>query len=275
MKKKLLYLTSIVLFSAVSVNAQSKIWDIAQFSTQTAAVTVDQVVDNLGMVPGSGVTTFGVVATSATTFAASPDAFSGTYTLKAGGSGFPSTVTSADILSPTANFMPTQRFLFFAVTGPCTVKVWFKTSSAPNSRSAVLTNGVDFKASLATTATGELVANYTGGAGNLYLFSDVGANYYKIEVIASGTTGIGTTTLASLATKNFQKESDVVVYANDGKINLSNIKSSTKVEVYNVLGALVKSAQADADTSLDIYSGVYIVKAQSADGQKTVKVIVQ
>ena len=29
------------------------------------------------------------------------------------------------------------------------------------------------------------------------LFSDTGANYYKIEVIASGTTGLGNTTLAN------------------------------------------------------------------------------
>lgn len=264
-----------MLLATLSINAQSKIWDIAQFSTQTAAVTVDQVVDNLGMVSGSGVTTFGVVAASATTFTANPDAFSGTYTLKAGGAGFASTFSSADILSPTANFMPTQRFLFFAVTGPCTVKVWFKTSSTNNSRAAVLTNGVDFKASLATTTTGELVANYTGGAGNLYLFSDIGANYYKIEVIASGTTGIGTTTLASLANKSFQKELDLTVYAKQNTIFLSNIKSSTTVNVYNVLGALVKTAQVDADASLDINSGVYIVNAKSAEGVKSVKVIVQ
>lgn len=65
------------------------------------------------------------------------------------------------------------------------------------------------------------------------------------------------------------------MYSKDSKIFLSNIKSSTQVEVYNVLGALVKSAQADADTSLDINSGVYIVKAKSIDGENAVKVMVQ
>ena len=91
MKKKLLYLTSIVLFAASSINAQtSKVWDMSQFSTQTFAVTTNVVVDRLGMYPGSGVTTFGVVATSSTAFTASPDAFSGTYTLKAGGNGISS-----------------------------------------------------------------------------------------------------------------------------------------------------------------------------------------
>jgi hypothetical protein len=274
MKKKLLYLTSIVLFAASSINAQtSKVWDMSQFSTQTSAVTTNVVVDRLGMYPGSGVTTFGVVATSSTAFTASPDAFSGTYTLKAGGNGISSlALGSSSYLDLNSNFMPDQRFLYFAVTGPCTVKVWFKTSSTGNTRSAILTNGVDFKAFSSTSDRAELVANYTGGAGNLYLFSDTGANYYKIEVIASGTTGLGNTTLA---TKSFQKELDVTVYAKDGKINLSNIKSSTKVEVYTVLGALVKSTNADVDTSLDINSGVYIVKAKSAEGEKSVKVIVQ
>ncbi|MBP6587670.1 MAG: T9SS type A sorting domain-containing protein [Flavobacterium sp.] len=55
---------------------------------------------------------------------------------------------------------------------------------------------------------------------------------------------------------------------------LSNIKTSTKVNVYNVLGALVKTAQLDADSSLDVNGGVYIVNAKSAEGEKSVKVIV-
>ena len=68
---------------------------------------------------------------------------------------------------------------------------------------------------------------------------------------------------------------DITVYAKQNKIFLSNLKSKTQINVYNLLGALVKSAQADADTSLDVNSGIYIVNAKSADGEKSVKVIVQ
>ena len=136
-----------------------------------------------------------------------------------------------------------------------------------------ISNVVDSNAFSTTKDRAELVANYTGGAGNLYLFSDAGANYYKIEVIASGSTGLGNTT--TLANKSFQKELDITVYAEQNKIFLSNLKSKTQVNVYNLLGALVKSTQADADTSLDINSGIYIVNAKSADGEKSVKGIVQ
>ena len=45
---------------------------------------------------------------------------------------------SSSYLDLNSNFMPDQRFLYFAVTGPCTVKVWFKTSSTGNTRSAIL-----------------------------------------------------------------------------------------------------------------------------------------
>jgi len=125
------------------------------------------------------------------------------------------------------------------------------------------------------------IASKTLTSGQLYeihITADVAGKYtiydsqFKLSLYRAYR---GNVTNALLGNKSFQKELDVTVFAKDSKIFLSNIKSSTKVEVYNVLGSLIKSAQTDADTSLDINSGVYIVKAKSAEGEKSVKVIVQ
>ena len=40
-------------------------------------------------------------------------------------------------------------------------------------------------------------------------------------------------------------------------------------------GALVKSVKASENTSFELQSGVYIVNAKSAEGEKSVKVLVQ
>jgi hypothetical protein len=283
MKKKLLYLTSIMLFSAASINAQTKVWDfsdVAKWSLAVVPPVTDPVTpqvsnyqnntinDNLGIFPGTGITDFAIIDANKATWAA-PDAFVSTNRLKLGG---PGGVNPGDPTTPV--FMPTQRFLYFAVAGPVTVKFWYRLSGA-NNRSLYVTNGVktigSFDGTVADTSVRILTVNYTDAAAtNLYIFGQGNSfNFYKIEV----TGALGTT--PTLATNSFQKESNVVIYANNGKINLSNIESSTKVEVYNVLGALVKSAQVEGDTSLDINSGMYIVKAKSAEGEKSVKVLVK
>ena len=118
--------------------------------------------------------------------------------------------------------------------------------------------------------------NFTLKTGHMLNLVATEAGLYKVYAktgkLCVGRIYDGTVVLGN---KNFQKELDVTVFAKDGKIFLSNIKSSTTVNVYNVLGALVKTAQVDADSSLDINSGVYIVNAKSAEGEKSVKVIVQ
>lgn len=288
MKKKLLYLTSILLFSAASINAQ-KTWDFtadvtAWPSTSGNGVGIDGVVstaddnytetvnDQLGLFVATAPTTitnFAAITSSSASFA---DGYavasaSGGRRLQFGGAGYTSTTGFV--------FMPTQRHIYFNVSGACTVKVWFKTGSTGVSRILYATDGTKIlgqATSLPSTDpnkdTNILTAN-VDAAGKVYIFGDGSANLYKIEVIGAAVI------TPSLAVNNFQKESAVVVSARNGKINLSNVKSSTKVSVYNVLGSLVKSIQADADTSLDINSGFYIVKTKSVDGEKSVKVMVQ
>lgn len=284
MKKKLLYLTSILLFSAAVSNAQNVVrtWifpspSTSPFPSVGVAYTSETTINGLTLVPGASITTFGVCDgsnTNATTFTDGA-IFSGRIKFGGGGIGATPALVQADYLSPTANFMPNQRYLSFPVAaGSTTVKVWFKTSTGGTPKSVICTDGISFKAFVTTVGSTPgpavdgaiLTANYSGVAGKLYLFSDLGSNIYQIEVTGPD---------PALAVNNFQKESPIVVSARNGKINLSNVKSSTKVSVYNVLGSLVKSIQADADTSLDINSGVYIVKTKSVNGEKSVKVIVQ
>lgn len=252
-----------MLFSALSINAQTKSWTFDDTSvwpvTGVASGGPAVVRDMLGCVPITGTSTNYFAAQAATTIAYS-DGTSYASIVKTGGSG------------AATNNMPTVRYFYFDVDGAATVKVWFQHGSNSTSadRTLFLTNGTDEIANtiVAGAAKGILQGTSTG-AGRLYLYANNGMYISKIEV-----TGANVTTPA-LSTKNFQKELDVTVFAKDNKIFLSNIKSSTKVNVYNVLGALVKTAQLDADSSLDINGGVYIVNAKSAEGEKSVKVIVQ
>jgi len=176
------------------------------------------------------------------------------------------------------NLLPTQRYVYFTVDGACTVKVWFKTGSNGAVRTVFCTNGTTLLGSGTANsgANGDLViftatiSAVQAAVGKIYIYGDTTSNnIYKIEVAGANVT------TPALSNKSFQKELDITVYAKQNKIFLSNLKSKTDVNVYNVLGALVKTAQLDSDTSLDINSGVYIVNAKSDEGEKSVKVIVQ
>jgi hypothetical protein len=281
MKKTLLYLILPMLFTASTINAQTTVWDFGNSTSSingAAAVpawplsagigSTEMVVDKLGLFPITTNTNFGAVNANVASFT---DGYTSVnrFQLNGGGGG------------TAGNLLPTQRYLYFTVDGACTVKVWFKTGSNGNARTVLCTNGTTLLGS--GTSVGSLpgpavdlvifTANISAAqaaVGKIYIYGDTtSSNIYKIEV-----TGANVTTPA-LANKNFQKELDITVYAKQNKIFLSNLKSKTQVNVYNMLGSLVKSAQVDADTSLDVNSGVYIVNAKSADGEKSVKVIVQ
>lgn len=276
-----------MLFSALSINAQT-IWDFGNSTSSingasavaawpvtasgvgTIGADTNAVIDKLGLFSNdpanSDIVTFGAVNASGATFTDGYIAVN-RFQLNGGGGG------------TAGNLLPTQRYVYFTVDGACTVKVWFKTGSNGSARKVMCTNGEVLLGS--GTSVGGItpvdlviftanISAVQAAVGKIYIYGDTAtSNLYKIEV-----TGANVTTPA-LANKNFQKELDITVYATQNKIFLSNIKSSTKVNVYNVLGALVKTAQVDADSSLDINSGVYIVNAKSADGEKSVKVIVQ
>jgi len=270
MKKKLLLLILPMLFSALSVNAQTKVWDFGNDIVTwplSAGIGYDEIVkDQLGLFPIPTNTNFGAVTASGATFT---DGFTAVnrFQLNGGGGG------------TAGNLLPTQRYIYFNVDGACTVKVWFKTGSNGTARKVMCTNGVELLGS-GTSIGGATpvdlviftanISTAQAAVGKIYIYGDTASsNLYKVEV-----TGANVVTPA-LATKVFQKELDITVYAKNNKIFLSNLKSRTQINVYNLLGALVKTTQAEADTSLDINSGIYLVNAKSADGEKSVKVIVQ
>ncbi|HSD09288.1 T9SS type A sorting domain-containing protein [Flavobacterium sp.] len=281
MKKKLLYLTSIVLFSMASINAQTTVWDFQDSSkwplSATPPVTtpvtpqesnylVETVVNKLGIVPGlSTIKNFGTINLNNAVF----DTYSSTTRFQMNGAGY---TTATGFV-----FTPTQRYLYFNLDGAATVKVWFKTGSNSAVRTIFVTDGKATIASGTSNTGGNTdfvvltadVSTLQAAAGKIYIFGDAANNLYKIEV-----TGANVITPA-LATDSFQADSKVTIYGNDGKINIANVTSATKVSVYNVLGSLVKSTETSGDVSLPIStSGVYIVKAQSEEGAKTVKVLV-
>ena len=256
MKKKLLYLTSIMLFSISAINAQNRTWEIGTASTDWPAdlaqmTTGTQVINGLTVAAVSA-TFGGMVPVGVPSFV-----FSDSYA--------PANEWKSNGNSAVTGVMPTRRYFSFPVTGPSTIKVWFRVNGT-GARACLISDGTNLLGQMTdedSTKPLLLTVPYTGTGGTIYVYSNSSINYHKIAV----TDGV-------LSTKDFQKELDVTVFAKDGKIFLSNIKSSTKVNVYNVLGALVKTAQLDADSSLDINGGVYIVNAKSAEGEKSVKVIV-
>lgn len=82
-------------------------------------------------------------------------------------------------------------------------------------------------------------------------------------------------TYDSLSSDSFKVDSSADVYSNGSQVFVSNVKSNTTVAVYSVSGALVKTLETSSDVSFDLNPGVYVVKAKSAEGEKSVKILVK
>jgi hypothetical protein len=267
MKTKLLSLIFTTVLFTCTMNAQTKTWDFGNDLTTwplSAGIGSEQlIVDNLGLFPIPTNTNFGAVTANSTTFS---DGFTAVRRFQMNGAGYPSGPFQA---------MPTQRFLHFDVSGPCTVKVWFKTGSNGTSRTIYVSNGTASIGSETTnsgsnTDNAIVTATYTGAAAKLYVYGDAACNLYKVTVSGA------TVSTPALSTDNFQSELAVNVLAANKQVSITNIISSTQVDVYNLNGALVKSIKTDVDTSFDLLNaGVYIVNVKSAEGEKSVKVLLK
>jgi len=77
----------------------------------------------------------------------------------------------------------------------------------------------------------------------------------------------------SLGIKKYQPLSTVNVFGLKNKIAVSNVKSASKIFVYGLNGALVKSFETNSDTTFDIKAGTWIVLVTAEDGQKSVKLM--
>ena len=255
MKKKILILILPMLFSAVFVNAQNRTWAIGTTSTEWPAnlaqmTTGTQEINGLTLAAVSA--TFGGMAVAPSSIVFS-DSYDPENEWKSNGS---SLVTGV---------MPARRYFSFPVTGPSTIKVWFRVNGTLG-RACLISDGTTLLGQMTdedSTKPLLLTVSYTGAAGTIYVYSNSSINYHKIAV-ADVVLGLDA---KSVETTN--------VYSNGTQVFVSNVKSSTQINVYSVTGALVKSLKTDSDTSFDLNKGIYIVNAKSADGEKSVKVIVQ
>jgi hypothetical protein len=271
MKKTLLTLLFTTLISATYVTAQTKTWDFSNTTTWPLGAGIGSneiVVDGLGLFPIATNTNFGAVNASSATFS---DAFVGVNRFQMNGGG--------GAVAPV--YLPVQRYVYFTVNGACTVKVWFKTGSNTSTRTIFCTNGTTLLGSASSndSATGgtnadtviltTTISAAAAAVGKIYIYGDQSNNLYKIEVTGA------TVNTPALGLNNFQSDS-VNVFSNGKQINVFNVISETQVNVYSMTGALVKSFATSSDANFELLnSGLYIVNVKSAEGQKSVKVLVK
>jgi hypothetical protein len=223
------------------------------------------VIDNLGLIPHSSNPNFGQIDNSNASWTGivGETDFSATKRLKFNGKG-------ADI----GVYSPAVRSLYFSVLGDVTIKIWFKASGS-SARTLYITDGTNLIGSYPSPGNNSdalfYKVDYVGGAKTLYVFGAGDSfNLYKMEV--SPSTNIGTTTLG---VKQFEQTTAVNVYSSGDRIYVKNVKSPTTVEIYSVLGALVKSIETSTDTNFEFKTGYYLATIKAEDGQKVVKLVTQ
>ena len=80
--------------------------------------------------------------------------------------------------------------------------------------------------------------------------------------------------LNSLSLNDFNtSKSTVQVMAYNNEVYITNVTSKTKVNIYSITGALVKSLETNIDTSFNFKNGLWIVTIKDANGQKAVKLV--
>tara|TARA_R110002049_G_scaffold993_2_gene7095 strand:+ start:34567 stop:35397 length:831 start_codon:yes stop_codon:yes gene_type:complete len=274
MKTKLLLIILPVLFFTATLQAQTKVWDFggsdtANWPIDGVGVADNEINDNFGIYMGTTSTSnIGIIDTSngsVSNWAAAGDVdgYSSANRFKFNGD------SGIDDLGG-GKLKPTKRYAYFAVTGACTIKVWFR-----GNEGRVLYMADDSYLTFATLtlpASGYMIseASYTGSAGNIYLFDDAAVYLNKIEVSpasALGTTGLvlGTNDVASAVSTNVQ--------AVDDRIYISNVKSSTEVNIYSITGALVKAIKTNESMDFSFNTGLYIATVKTIEGQKSIKLL--
>jgi exo-poly-alpha-galacturonosidase len=71
-----------------------------------------------------------------------------------------------------------------------------------------------------------------------------------------------------------QAVSSVQVRAQGNKIYVSNVKPDTRIDVYGVDGSMIKSFKTNVDTNFSVNNGIWVIRAQSAEGSKIAKIII-
>lgn len=246
MKQKLRLLIPTLLL-VFNVTAQNHVWDFGNDTTNwpvNSGTTSNTTIDGLNLIAGGS--TVGAISGSANTFS----------------DGFTS-VNMMSLAAATGAPAPTKRGLSFPVSGPCTVSLWVFTSST--NRTASISDGTNVLASYTSASPSPyktiLTANYSGGPGTIYVYTNNTMNLAKLAVSSS------------LATTDVTAKS-VTISSVNNQVHLSNIKSATTVSVYSITGAKIKTIETTDDTSFYLQSGLWIANIKSAEGSKSVKFIV-
>ena len=263
-----------LLFGA-TLQAQTKVWDFGGDPTYTSQEQIDtwpvapfnapegETVekDNLFLVGDSSGDQFGQIenAGGATWEAGTSDEYGAINRFKFNGGSNP------------VGFMPSYSYMYFPVSGPVDVKIWFRSgSSSDTERVLYISDGTSLVNSFQANGTGDpltMVGSYTGGAGNIYIYDSNSFNLYKIEV-----TGPGADVL-SVNENNLAFET--TIKAIKDRVYISNVTSNAEINIYGLTGALVKSMTVNSDTDFSLNTGFYIATVKTSEGQKSVKLLVQ
>jgi Pectin methylesterase len=79
----------------------------------------------------------------------------------------------------------------------------------------------------------------------------------------------------SAGVQDLQPVSTVQIYAAGSKLFVTNVKSSTRIDIYGLDGMLMVTKKTDADMNLALNKGAWIVKVTDADGNKVAKILVE
>ena len=198
-----------------AASSPSKLWNFSNTATWPLSAGIgvtDIVTDQLGIYPLllSATTNMGAITANTAAFPATATtaAFTSVNRFQLNGSG------------STTTYLPSQRYVYFDVSGPCRVLVWFRTGGA-GTRTMFVTDGTNLIGSLASSSTADfnvLKVNYTGGSGRLYIYGDQSCNLFKIEVTGATIT----TPLITPAPTNFVADTTLNDFDHDLDITFTD-----------------------------------------------------
>ena len=246
-----------------STNDPDVVWDFGNDTTNwpedPSGESENIVRDNLGLYPGDEISNFAVIESSPKTW---EDGYVGENRFKLNGGGS---------IDPTNDeFMPEQRFVYFAVDGDVTIDIWFRTGGS-GTRTLYITDGSAIVGELSADNTDpiKLSASYTGGPTNLYIFGSNSCNLYKIEV----TGDVGTT--STLGVEKYKNTISTNIKAAGDRIYITDVQDKTEVNIYDLTGRLVKSFTTQQEMDFNFRSGLWIATLKNSKGQKSTKLLVK
>ncbi|WP_439132942.1 T9SS type A sorting domain-containing protein [Polaribacter sp.] len=273
MKKKLLLLTLTFAVFCLTQNAQTKVWDFGGDSNYTSAdqITMWPVVsfnaaeattvekDGLFLVGDSDGDKFGQVENSGgkTWDEGTADEYKAINRFKFNGGSNPDD----------NNLNPTHSYMYFPVSGPVSVKVWYR-SGGSSERTLYISDETSVLSEVTKTDDTEaytITADYAGTGENIKIYCSNSFNLYKIEVTGAGA--------ATLSLTPIQETIKTKVKAYNNRIYISNVNTKTEVKIYSITGALVKTINTTRNTNIGIKNGLWVAKIKTDKGKKTLKLL--